>query len=37
MEKVFEEKAFNSPMNTIIGPFKGSNGYHLLFVEGRRA
>jgi peptidyl-prolyl cis-trans isomerase D len=33
----FEEAAFNSPLNSIVGPIKSSFGYHMIWVENRKA
>ncbi|OSX68841.1 hypothetical protein BU14_2184s0002 [Porphyra umbilicalis] len=36
MEGKFQEKAFGNAPGTCSEPFKGSNGWHIVLVEGRR-
>lgn len=36
MVGAFEEKAFGTPPGQLTPPFKTSNGYHIVLVEGRK-
>lgn len=36
MVKEFEERAFGTSPGQVTGPFKTSNGYHIMLVEGRK-
>ncbi|GAB0493328.1 hypothetical protein MMPV_004608 [Pyropia vietnamensis] len=36
MEGKFQEQAFGTPPGSCSEPFKGSNGWHIVLVEGRR-
>lgn len=33
----FETKAFSTPVGEVSAPFKTTNGWHILLVEGRKA
>eukprot|EP00871_Galdieria_phlegrea_P001141 jgi/Galph1/2027/GphlegSOOS_G704.1 len=37
MEPKFQEVAFSTVEGEVSEPFKGANGWHIIFVEGRRA
>mmetsp|Transcript_17821 Transcript_17821/g.29301 ORF Transcript_17821/g.29301 Transcript_17821/m.29301 type:complete len:128 (+) Transcript_17821:85-468(+) len=36
MEGKFQDVAFNTAIGKVSEPFKGSNGWHMLIVEGRK-